>query len=143
MTTVHKTALVAYSAEQMYALVNDVNAYPEFLPWCSSSRVLSQTETTLSAELTLKAGKITQSFTTNNTMTPGKSIEVGLVKGPFKKLNGGWQFQDEANGHCLITLDMSFEFKNRLLKMALEKVFNSIVNNLIQAFTDRAKIIYG
>ena len=143
MTTVHKTALVPYSAEQMYALVNDVNAYPEFLPWCASTRVLHQTDKTMSAELTMKAGKISQSFTTSNTMIPGKSIEVGLVKGPFKRLTGGWNFQQEANGHCLITLDMTFEFKNRLLKMALEKVFNTITNNLVQSFTERAKTVYG
>ena len=143
MTTVHKTALVPFSAEQMYRLVNDVDAYPEFLPWCSSSRVLNQTEESLSAELTLKVGKITQSFTTSNTMIPGQQITVGLVKGPFKKLTGSWRFDDEANGHCMITLDMSFEFKNRLLKLALEKLFNSIINNLVQAFTERAKSIYG
>ena len=143
MTTIHKTATVPYSAQQMYKLVNDIKAYPEFLSWCSESRVISPGENALSASLTMQAGKIKQSFTTQNTMVPGKEIHVKLIKGPFKHLTGHWLFEDKPNNMCLITLDMSFEYKNSLLKMALSTVFTKIVDSLVDSFTKRAKQLYG
>ncbi len=143
MTTIHKTATVSYSAQQMYDLVNDIEAYPQFLTWCTQSKILVPGEEQLSASLTLQAGKIKQSFSTQNTMKPGKEIHVKLVKGPFKHLTGHWLFEDKADNSCLITLDMSFEYKNALLKMALSTVFNKIVDSLVDSFIQRAKQLYG
>ena len=132
-----------YSAHQMYSLVNDVDAYPQFLPWCSNSHVLEKSEHRMKASLTLKAGKIKQSFTTENSMRPDELIEVHLLEGPFKHLNGSWHFEAISDTECNIALDMTFQFKNRILKMALESVFQKIIDTLVDSFTDRARQLYG
>ncbi len=143
MTTIHKSSDVPFSAEQMYALVNDIEAYPEFLPWCSEATIFQEGTHSLTATVSLQSGKIKQAFTTDNIMQPGSSIEVKLVKGPFKHLSGIWHFKDLTESQCRITLDMSFEFNNRIIKMALNKIFSKIVNSLVDAFTKRAQQLYG
>lgn len=127
----------------MYALVNDVESYPEFLPWCSHTTLHDSREDWLRASLTLKASKLEYTFTTENTMEPDRLIRVTLVEGPFKHLTGSWHFEDLGNGQCFITLHMQFEFKNRVLKLALNKTFNRIINSLVDAFTARARELYG
>ena len=127
----------------MYTLVNDIESYPEFLPWCSQARVHERDDNHLKASLTLKASKLEHSFTTENSMQPGQLIRVNLIEGPFKHLSGTWRFEDSDNSQCFITLEMQFEFKNRILKMALGKTFNKIINSLVDAFSKRAQEIYG
>lgn len=127
----------------MYELVNDVESYPDFLPWCRESAVYGKTDTSLRASLTLATGSIKQSFTTENTMQPGRRIDVHLVSGPFKYLRGHWLFEPLDDNRCRISLEMEFEFKNRLLRMALSKVFNRIIETLVDAFTERARQVYG
>ena len=143
MTKICKRANVAYSANQMFALVNDIDAYSEFLPWCTESHVLENKGETLTAAVSISVGKIKQTFTTANTMQAGTSIIMNLVKGPFKELHGHWQFHDDDNGGCLISLDMQFEFKNKLLKHALGAAFKKIMESLVEAFIERAQVIYG
>jgi len=143
VTEIEKTATVPYSSAQMYALVNDVESYPEFLPWCSDSRLHECHDDRLRASLTLKAGKLAYSFTTENTMQPDRLISIRLVEGPFRELTGSWQFEDLGDNRCFIRLNMRFEFKNRLVKMALAKTFNKILNSLVDAFTQRARELYG
>jgi ribosome-associated toxin RatA of RatAB toxin-antitoxin module len=143
LNEIHKSAVVPYSAEAMYALVNDIAAYPEFLPWCRSTGVQNQNDTHLQATLTLEAGKIRQSFTTENTMQPGRMIEMRLVEGPFKYLNGCWRFEPLSPYSCNVRLDLRFEFKNKVLKLALGKAFKHIMGSLVDSFIQRAEVIHG
>ena len=143
MTVIKKSKAVAFGAEQMYELVNDIDSYPRFLPWCKATNVFSRGENGLTASLTLEAGKISQTFTTQNTMQPGRRIDVHLVSGPFKYLRGHWLFEPVTDRSCTVTLEMDFEFKNKLLKLTLSNVFNHIIGSLVEAFTRRAEEIYG
>ncbi len=124
-------------------MVGDVESYPAFLPGCVDAKILNRHGNQLQASLTLAAGKIHQSFTTENTVVPGRRIEIHLLDGPFKYLDGYWQFEPQEDGGCCISLQMDFEFKNRLVKLALDGVFGKIVNTLIETFTRRAEQIYG
>ncbi len=143
MSTIIKSAIVPYSAEQMYSLVNDIDSYPHFLPWCTQAVVSDRSDTRLTASVSLASGKIAQTFTTENRMEPGKRIDVKLVSGPFSHLDGSWQFNDIGNNLCQIDLKMDFEFKNRLLKMALSPVFNQFMARLVSSFVDRANNEFG
>ena len=143
MTITRKSATVPYSAEEMYALVNDVESYPSFLPWCSDARVTAREETGLQATISLEIGKLSQTFSTQNTMEPGRRISVELLRGPFRHLHGHWQFEPQPDRGSTVHLEMDFEFKNKVLKLALEKGFNLIANSLVDAFTARAREVYG
>jgi ribosome-associated toxin RatA of RatAB toxin-antitoxin module len=127
----------------MYALVIDVESYPEFLPWCSHAQVHSGNETHSIASMSLAIGKITHTFTTENNMEPGRSINIQLVKGPFKDLHGYWLFDPIDEKNCSIALKMNFEFKSRLLKLTIGKAFNLILDSLVDAFAQRAQQVYG
>lgn len=143
MGNISKSAVVPYTAEQMYSLVNDIEAYPEFLPWCTEAAVYNRTDTGLQASVSLATGKISQTFTTENTMQPGKRIDVRLISGPFSFLNGNWSFENVGNNLCRIDLHMDFEFKNRLLKLALGAVFTQFMSRLVSSFVERAEKIHG
>jgi ribosome-associated toxin RatA of RatAB toxin-antitoxin module len=143
LNEIHKSAVVPYSADAMYVLVNDIDAYPEFLPWCRSTGVRNRSDTHLQATLTLEAGKIRQSFTTENTMQPGRMIEMRLVEGPFKFLTGCWRFEPHTPQSCNVRLDIRFEFKNKVLKLALSKAFKHIMESLVDSFIQRARAVHG
>jgi ribosome-associated toxin RatA of RatAB toxin-antitoxin module len=143
MTKISKQANVAYSARQMFALVNDIKSYPEFLPWCTEASMLEEKNNSLIASVSVSLGKIKQSFTTENTMQADTSISMKLVKGPFKELNGFWKFHDDANGGCSVSLDMQFEFKNKIMKHTLGPAFKKITASLVDAFVERAQVVYG
>ncbi len=143
LTEIHKTTVVPYSAEEMYALVFDIESYPDFLPWCSGSQLLVHNTYHSTGTVSLEAGMIKQSFTTENTMKPGRSIEMKLVKGPFKHLNGSWYFEPVDDKSCTISFNISFEFKNKLVKLALGKIFNRIMDSLVASFIQRAGEVYG
>ncbi len=143
MTTIHKSATVPFSAEQMYGLVNDIDAYQDFLPWCVDSRVLCRGEAQLTASLSFAAGNIRQTLTTENRMQPERRIDVRLLSGPFRHLSGSWQLEPAGDKSCHISLQMDFEFRNKIIQLALDKVFSRIINSLIESFTDRAHQIYG
>ena len=143
MTEIHKKTVVPYSADEMYALVNNIEAYPDFLSWCTTAQILHTSDHKLTATIGLKAGKIKQTFTTENTMRPGRSIKMQLVKGPFKYLHGHWQFEPEGAQSSTISLDMDFEFKNKLLKLALSNTFNKIMESLVTSYIKHAQEVYG
>lgn len=144
MTVINRHALVPYSSEQMYELVDDINSYHQFLPWCSSSEELSRSDDEVKACIELAKGKVRKSFTTLNRVQKNKMIEMRLVNGPFKHLEGFWRF-DALNGGkaCKVSLDMEFEFSNKLLSMTVGPVFNTISNSLVDAFVKRAEEVYG
>ena len=139
MNHVYRQALVPYSAQQMYDLVNDINHYPQFLPWCKTAHVRAQTSEEITATLVLAKGGIHKAFTTRNRLTPTDRIDIDLVDGPFKHLTGHWRFQEQANGGCLVSVDLEFEFSSRILSMLLEPIFQEIAQTLVSAFTERAR----
>ena len=143
MTTIHKSALVPYSAEQMYTLVDDVLAYPEFLPWCSGTREISREEDEVEASVDIAHSGIHKSFTTRNRLEANKSIEMQLVEGPFKHLNGIWRFQPLGEAGSRVELDLEFEFSSKLLSMTFGPIFNKIASTLMDAFIQRARKVYG
>ncbi len=143
MTTITRQALVAYSAENMFDLVDDIDSYPAFLPWCSSAKVLSRDEDEVRAAIELSKGKLRKSFTTCNRLQKGKMIEMRLVEGPFRHLEGFWRFEALEGGASKVSLDLDFEFSNKLIAMAIGPVFNQIANTLVDAFVVRAKELYG
>lgn len=143
MRTVNKSALVAYTAAQMYTLVNDVERYPEFLPWCRSARILSQDHNEMRASLEMARGGFHKTFTTRNLLDPGRSIVIALDRGPFRHLEGHWGFADLGAEGSKVTLDMEFEFAGALLDLMAGPVFHEICNSLVAAFTHRATALYG
>lgn len=143
MPTIHRTASAPYSAKKMYALVDDVTRYPEFIPWCSKSQEISRTSSEVKASLELSHLGMHKSFTTCNYLHPYERMEITLVDGPFKHLEGFWHFTASSETSCIVTLDLEFEFSNKLLGLAFGPVFNQAANMLVDAFTKRAHEVYG
>lgn len=127
----------------MYALVDDIDSYPKFLPWCSGARVLSRNEDEVRAIIELARGGMQKSFTTCNRVQKNKMIEIRLVEGPFRHLEGFWRFSPLSEHTCKVSLDMDFEFSNRLVGVLFGPVFNQITNTLVDAFCKRAREVYG
>ena len=143
MATVKKSALVLYSAAEMYALVEDIEAYPRFLPWCRSTQVLSRNEDEVRATIEMVKGGVHKSFTTCNRMQNHKMIDIRLLEGPFKRLEGYWRFEPLRADASKVSLDMEFEFASPLLRVAVEPVFKQLANSLVDAFCKRAVELYG
>jgi ribosome-associated toxin RatA of RatAB toxin-antitoxin module len=143
MTLVQKSALVKYSAQQMFDLVNDIEAYPKFLPWCSGSRIIKREEGTIEAELMIAKGGFKKSFSTRNTIDEGGRITVSLLDGPFSHLEGVWNFMPLREDASKISLDLEFEMSGVLASLAFGAVFNQICNTMVASFTSRAKEVYG
>ena len=138
MPQISRTALVPYSAEQMYQLVNDVQSYPQFLPGCTGSRILESTPGQMTAAVDVSKAGISKTFTTRNQLTSNQSILMNLVDGPFKKLIGGWKFTPLSQEACRIEFHLDFEFTNKLIELAFGRVFKELAANMVQAFTVRA-----
>ncbi len=142
MSSVSRSALVPYSAAQMYALVNDIESYPKFVPWCSKSTSKEISSNEKEAALYFSRGAIKTSFTTRNTLSPEERIELQLVDGPFSRLQGVWQFVDIDNEGSRVQLDLDFELSSRILKIALESFFSQICDRLVTSFVQRANDVY-
>ncbi len=143
MAIVSRSAIVPYTSAQMYQLVDNIERYPEFLPWCRSSEVLQRDDDEVRATLELARGGIQKSFTTLNRLQKNKMIEIRLVDGPFRHLEGFWRFEPLQDKACKVLLDMEFEFANKLLSIAIGPVFHQIANSLVDAFCERAQQVYG
>ena len=143
MESISKSTVVSFSAEQMYTLVNDVESYPDFLPWCSASEVLEHTSQFMKASVSLAVGAVKQTFTTENTLDPGKRIDVHLVSGPFKQLQGFWLFEPAGENMCRVGFQMNFEYKNLFVKLALNKIFQGIGDTLVSSFIKRAEQLHA
>ncbi|MBB3324941.1 MULTISPECIES: type II toxin-antitoxin system RatA family toxin [Atlantibacter] len=143
MPQISRTALVPYSAEQMYQLVNDVKSYPEFLPGCVGSRVLESSATQMTAAVEVSKAGISKTFTTRNTLTSNQSILMHLVDGPFKRLMGGWKFTPLSPEACRIEFQLDFEFTSKLIELAFGRVFKELAGSMVQAFSARAKEVYS
>jgi len=142
MAVINRTALVMHSAEEMFDLVNDVRRYPDFLPWCSRTEVLSQADDHIQATLHLAKGGLSYAFTTRNELQRPNRMVIRLVEGPFKTLEGEWSFSALSDEASKVELNLSFEFSGKLTSLAMSKVFNSVATTLVDAFVARADKIY-
>lgn len=143
MTLINRSALVEYSAEQMFDLVNDIEHYPKFMQGCSSAKVLSQSDTELVGELSLGKAGISQRFTTRNQLQRPNLITMNLVEGNFSNFQAQWKFDALSETACKISFSMEFEFSSGLVGFAAGKLFSSSANNLVDAIVERAKQVYG
>ena len=144
MPLISRNALVPYSVEEMYQLVEAIEAYPEFLPWCRATEVLSRTDDEVKASIEIAKGALNKSFTTINRMQKNKMIEMRLLKGPFKHLEGFWRFDAlKADQASKISFDLDFEFESKLMAFAAGTIFNQIANSMVDAFSKRAIEVYG
>lgn len=143
MPKVSRSALVMHSAENIYQLINDVESYPLFLPDCAGSKILSTDGQTMKASLLVAKGGVKKWFTTENTLIKNEQIQLTLIDGPFKHLTGQWSLSALSDDACKINLDLDYEFSNKLLALAFGRVFNGLANSLMQAFIERAKVVYA
>lgn len=143
MTLVQKSALVRFSAQQMYDLVDDIESYPDFLPWCGGSRVLRREDDIVEGEILIVKGAIRKTFATRNRIIHGRKIHMNLLEGPFQSLEGVWNFIPLREDASKISLDLEFEVSGKLAGLAFGPVFNQICNTMVASFTQRAKVLYG
>ncbi|GGK01276.1 type II toxin-antitoxin system RatA family toxin [Pseudomonas matsuisoli] len=144
MTThIQRSALLPYPAQSMFELVNDVARYPEFLPWCSDTQILEHDDRLMRARLSVAKAGISQHFVTRNTLEPGQSIVMDLEEGPFSQLHGVWTFKPLTDKACKISLDLSFDYAGPVIRATLGPLFNQAANTLVDAFCQRAKLLYG
>jgi ribosome-associated toxin RatA of RatAB toxin-antitoxin module len=134
MPRIQRSALVDHSAARMFALVNDVAAYPRRFAWCSAAQVLEQDEDRLVARLDLGLGALSTWFTTVNTLSPPHRIDMALRDGPFRKLDGRWQFHALDESACKITLELEFEPLSRLLGPAMALGFQGLADRMVNDF---------
>jgi ribosome-associated toxin RatA of RatAB toxin-antitoxin module len=144
MKEVKRSALVPFGPEQMFALVEDVESYPQFLPWVSSAKLLERGPREVVGQLEMHRAGMRELVTTRNTLTPPREITLALVAGPFKTLDGRWTFQPigEDRG-TRIDLTIRFEFANSMLDLLLARSFEKSCNELVDAFVARARAVYG
>jgi len=142
MPIVQRQAMVLHSAENMYALVQDVKSYENFLPWCEKSEVLEDKLSSVTGRLTLNWHGLHKSFTTKNQLHPHKLIEIRLVEGPFSHLEGFWQFEALTLQASKVHLSLEFEFNNKIIDFAFGKVFEQVASSLVDAFCKRANDVY-
>jgi ribosome-associated toxin RatA of RatAB toxin-antitoxin module len=143
MHTLKRNALVPYTQRQMFELVNTIEDYPRFLPWCNKSKIISRTDVEVVAELDVSWKGIHKSFTTRNRLYPYERIEITLVNGPLHRLDGIWDFIALDEHACKINLNLEFEFTGRFIDRLFQPVFQHIANTLVDAFCKRAVELYG
>ena len=143
MDVVDRSALVHYSNDEMFALVSDIDAYPQFLPWCSGARVLSYEQHEMCARIDFSVSGVNKSFTTRNQLQPGREISMQLVEGPFSQLEGRWRFEPLGDTGSKISLFLEYDFSSKMVSLAVGPVFNKIANTLVDAFQKRAVEVYG
>lgn len=142
--SINKQLIVPYSTQQMFDLINAVEQYAEFLPWCKSTEIHWRNDNALEATIHLSKGPISYSITTKNTMQPHNRIDMLYVAGPFKACHGTWRFEPtDKTSQCKIIFEMAYEFVSKMQGLLIEPVFNPIANTLIDAFYERAQKIYG
>lgn len=143
MTSIHRSALLPFSAEQLFELVNDVEAYPAYMAGCVGAQVLHTDERHMEARLDLARGGIRQSFTTRNELIPHERITLSLKEGPFEQFAGHWRFQSLATQACKISLDLEFTVRSGFLGAAASRLIDGVASNLVDAVVRRAGQIYA
>ena len=143
MALVEKSVLIEYSAAQMYALVEDVAAYPAFLPWCGGTEILTKEGGITRAAIIIDFRGIKQRFSTENRADPPQLIEMTLVDGPFRQLDGSWRFKPLGEDACKIEFRLHYEFSSKLLEKIVGPVFHYIASTFVEAFVKRAQQLFG
>lgn len=143
MTNINRSAIVPFSAETMFELVNDCESYPSFLYGCKNATLLCRDEKTLVGELEMGKAGINLKFRTKNMLYPFEKIELVLENGPFKSLEGEWLFKELSANACKVTLNLNFDLKSGIANMAVGGVFAQIANKMVDSFVQRAKQLYG
>ena len=143
MAVVHKTVLLGYSAQQMFALVDRVEDYPKFLPWCGGVEVREREGDRLVATLQINYHGVRQSFTTENTNTAPVMMKMRLLDGPFKSLDGTWTFRALRDDACKIDFDLKYEFSSRLLEQIIGPGVSMLATSFVDSFSKRAEVVYG
>lgn len=143
MRKVSRSALVPYTAREMFGLVDDVESYPQFLPWCNDAEVHNRTENTVEATLELHKGSVSNHFTTLNTRHEFDKIDLALIGGPFRHLSGGWRFTELGDGGCKVALELEFEFESMFIDMIFGAFFEETCSSLVDSFTKRAQDVFG
>lgn len=142
MTSIRKSQFVPFTCEQMYRLVNDVEKYNQFVPYCSDTQVHHRDEDEVQATIVISAMGVSKSFTTRNRLQVNKMIEMRMVDGPFNHLEGFWRFDEQDSG-CLISFDLEFELAGSVFSMMLGPVFDQVMHKMVDAFSERAEVVYG
>lgn len=142
MYHIERSALVPYSAAQMYALVNDVPTYADFLPWCGGSAVLEESDTEMLASVTIAFKGVNKTFTTRNTLCADESVAMQMVDGPFSELGGIWRCKPLSDDASKISLELEFDFANRLVGAVIGPVFKAIADSMVESFVKEAERRY-
>ena len=140
MRKIKRSAYVKHSSKEMFQLVNDIELYPEFLPWCNSTEIHESSSEIITASIHMKRGGLTASFTTTNRMKSYESIDLSLKDGPFNHFLGGWKFDDLGDDGSKIYFELEFEFKNKLLDATLGPFFEDICEMMVNALVKRADV---
>ncbi|MDA0281605.1 MAG: type II toxin-antitoxin system RatA family toxin [Proteobacteria bacterium] len=143
MTSINQSALVEYSAEQMFDLVNDIEAYPQFMQGCTGAKVLSQSDTELVGELSLSMGGISKQLTTRNRLFRPERIEMRLVEGSLRNFSSQWNFKSLSDRACKVSLQMEFELQLGFMDFAAGTLISNVANNQVAAIVKRAHEVYG
>lgn len=143
MALVEKSVLVHHSSQQMFDLVDQVENYPQFLPWCGGTDVKWRDDKTTLATILIDFHRVKQSFTTENTKQSPSLMEIKLQDGPFKLLNGSWRFIALSEEACKVEFRLHYEFSSKLLESLVGPVFSHITKNFVDAFVERAEKVYG
>ncbi len=143
MAQISRSALVPYSAAQMFHLVDNIDLYPQFLPWCRTAVEHQRDADQVKATVEIAKGAVNKQFTTLNRLQKDKTIEMRLIDGPFRHLHGFWRFDELKTDACKVSLDLDFEFSNKILSLVIGPIFNQIANTLVDSFVQRAKTVYG
>lgn len=143
MTRIERSALVAFSAQQMFDLVNDIAAYPQYMEGCVGSEVLERQGREVVARLDLSKFGVSQSFVTRNQLTPPAQMSMVLEEGPFERLVGCWDFKVLGDQACKVSFELEFELSNKLLGKAAGKLLGSVANDLVDGLCRRADQVYG
>jgi ribosome-associated toxin RatA of RatAB toxin-antitoxin module len=139
MREIQRSALVAHTAQQMFELINDIESYPQFVPWCSAARIVSRSAEDIVATLAIQRGALQTEFTTRNRLEPHHRVGLELVNGPFREFTGQWLLTPIGSQGCKVELMLRFAFRNPLKAMVLEPLFQSAANTLVDAFVARAR----
>jgi ribosome-associated toxin RatA of RatAB toxin-antitoxin module len=142
MAQVNKTVLIHHTAEEMFALVDDVKKYPEFLPWCGGVDLIAQDTQSTTATLHIAYHGLRQKFTTENHKTYPSQMDIQLKNGPFKHLEGVWKFIPLNDEACKIEFMLNYEFANGFLEKIIAPVFSHIANTFVDGFVARADVVY-
>jgi len=143
MSSISRSALVEFSAAQMYQLVSDVESYPEFLPWCSDSEVLERSDEHQLASVSIEKAFQQTKFTTQNTLEQDRQISMSLQEGPFNNLDGVWRFKVLSEHACKVELDIEYQFSNGVVEKMMGPAFSAVIQTIINAFVKRAGDVYG